>query len=446
MTEFNHLSYGPSSIDQQLPIDESRTTPQPYDLLSQLDLGRQKYGDAFTVNMYGLRCTVVSHPQDIRRVFTDGNFREKGPIYEGVRQIIGNGILTSDGEIWKANHRLVSPTFHRQQVAEMVNTIADVGKEYADDLRMRSEDGVTVDLQEEMTKLTLDTLGAVVFGRHANVLQGLSYNELVSTFKLAGKVGEKMDNDTQAQHMRIKQRLHGLSEELIHAARLDEPDSTLLSVLAHTRDADTNQLLDNKTIRNELLTIMFAGHETTALTLSWLFQLTQSHPEVRVNMQREAQTVLQGDKPSISDIGRLTFTRQVIDETLRLRPPVPITARSVKTTTTLRGIDMEAGEGVLPFIWGAHRHEEFWTNPDRFNPLRFSPENVKKRDKWSYLPFAAGNRICIGQSLALTELAIHSALLMQAVEVQTVDDVPPKINMTLRPSSSIHAQVQPARL
>jgi cytochrome P450 len=391
--------------------------------------------------MYGSKCAVLSHPQDIQRVFTDGNFREKGPMYEGVRQIIGDGILTADSQKWKANQRLIAPAFHRQHVAQMVDTIAGVGKTYVDDLTERSENGLTVDVQEEMTRLTLSTLGAVVFGKHADMIGGLSYDDLTATFRLAGKAGSSTDIATRDQHVNIRQRLYQFSEHLIQAARLDAPDGTLLSQLTHTKDADTGKHLDDQIIRDEVLTIMFAGHETTALTLTWLFQLTQSHPDIRVRMQQEAQASMQQGMPTLST---LPITRRVIDEVLRLRPPVPLTARSVKEPVTLHNINLKPNDGVLPFIWGAHRHTDFWNSPEAFDPTRFLPENVKTRNKWSYLPFAAGSRICIGRELALTELTIHSALLMGAVDIQTADqNVSPKVNMTLRPNKPVYAQVTP---
>lgn len=450
MTERNILPDATQQFSGQ-PLTENvdfqyETQGGAQDLLAQLELGWQAHGDAFAVDFNGLRCAVLSHPRDIRRVFTDGSFREKGPMYEGVRRVIGDGILTSSGEKWRSNHRLITPAFHRQHVVDMVCTIAGVGKEYVDDLQARSEDGLVVDLQEEMTKLTLNTLGAVILGRNAEALHDLSYGDLKATFSLASKVGEGMDEGTKTQHESIAGRLHDLTDRLIRSARLQEPDGTLLSMLAHSRDTETHQYMDNQAIRDELLTIMFAGHETTALTLTWLFQLTQGHPDIRVQMQQEAQETLSGEEPTMDDLSRLTTIRQTIDEVLRLRPPVPITARSVGEAVTVGGINVGPNEGVLPFIWGAHRHEEFWTTPDTFDPTRFSPENSKGRDKWSYLPFAAGSRICIGQSFALTELAIHSALLAEAMDIQVVDkEISPKVSMTLRPSSPIYAQVKPLR-
>ncbi len=396
------------------------------------------------LDLGAMRGAVVSHPDDMKQVFTDPRFREKGPMYDGVRRIIGDGILTSAGDKWRDNHRLVSPHFYRGQVAGMVDAIADVGSAYARDLRERAQSGVEVDVLEEMTGLTIRTLGAVTLGRNAARVDELTYNDLQAAFELAGRAGGPMDAETRARQRQLTGQLKGFADTLIDTARKAEPpDGSLLSVLAHTRIEATGACLDTPSIRDEVLTIMFAGHETTALTLTWMFKLIQNHPDIRAQMQQEIQNVLQGRTPALDDLPKLVTVRNVINETLRQRPAVPITARAVGEKAVIGGIALEPGDAVLPFIWGTHHHSGFWKRPDGFEPSRFSPERSAGRNKWSFIPFTAGSRICVGQELARTELTVHTALLMQAVDMQVADEVvTPRATLTLRPDVPVRAHVR----
>ena len=311
-------------------------------------------------------------------------------------------------------------------------------------LRERAQSGVEVDVLEEMTGLTIRTLGAVTLGRNAARVDELTYNDLQAAFELAGRAGGPMDAETRARQRQLTGQLKGFADTLIDTARKAEPpDGSLLSVLAHTRIEATGACLDTPSIRDEVLTIMFAGHETTALTLTWMFKLIQNHPDIRAQMQQEIQNVLQGRTPALDDLPKLVTVRNVINETLRQRPAVPITARAVGEKAVIGGIALEPGDAVLPFIWGTHHHSGFWKRPDGFEPSRFSPERSAGRNKWSFIPFTAGSRICVGQELARTELTVHTALLMQAVDMQVADEVvTPRATLTLRPDVPVRAHVR----
>jgi cytochrome P450 len=414
-------------------------------LLSQLETDWRIHGDAFEIVMQGLRCVVAIHPADMRTVLTDPNYKDKGPLYRGVRLILGDGILTTSGAEWKTSRRAITPAFHPGQMNAMADTMAAIGENFVQDLRERPDLG-RVDLRAEMTALTLDTIMATLFGNRIDPKQdGLLYETVTDAFNLAGSLGgnQAPSEEAQQKYTAVTGSLNAVAQRMIDSARKDEPDGSVLSMLIHSKD-ETGSYLDDQTIRNELLTLMFAGHETTALTLTWLFKMLENRPDITRRIQQEVQTVLAGQPPGFQDFPKLAYTRQVIDEVLRLRPVVSLIARTAEEKAKIHNFTIEPGDTVVPFIWATHRHPDFWDEPEVFNPDRFSAVNSAGRDRWSYLPFAAGSRICIGKGLALTELTIHTALLMHHFDVKVLpNNVAPEMHITLRPNGPVYAALSP---
>jgi cytochrome P450 len=424
------------------PIDQSPSAPM--EMLLYLNDAWREQGDAFEVTLNGLRSIVVAHPRDIRRVLTDRNYTEKGPLYEGIRQVLGDGVLTSGGERWRDSRKIMAPAFQRSYVDGATRAITDTGSAFVDELR-KNADGGTIDVQEAMTGLTLRSLVAAMFGDKAHTaVSRLTYPELTAAFDLASEIGGMpFSQTTPLTYEHVRHNLVTVAQDMIDVARADEPDNTLLSLLAHTKD-EVDNYLDDQAIRDELLTITFGGHETTALSLTWLFQLLDGRDDVRDRVRHEVQTVLSdGRVPTVEDIPELVYTRQVIDEVMRLHPPVPLIARTAQNNQVLGGATINGGDMAVPFIAGAHRHPNFWRNPEEFDPDRFSAEQSAGRDKWSYLPFAAGNRICAGRGFALAELVLHTAVIMNHLDLRITDQAEPQARLTLRPSRPMHAQVRP---
>jgi cytochrome P450 len=228
----------------------------------------------------------------------------------------------------------------------------------------------------------------------------------------------------------------------IRAAREREGDPTLLSMLLAARD-EQGQPLSDSTLRDEVLTLFVAGHETTALTLTWLFALVSEAPEVVARMRAEVDAVVAGREPTFADVHQLSYVRQVIDESLRLRPPAPMLARNAVAEDKLGKFDVEAGGSVLAFTWAVHRHPDFWPDPLRFDPERFAPGAAKGRHVCSYIPFGAGPRICIGNAFSLIEGALLIAQMFTRfdIEVASCADVKPLAVGTVRPSKPVRVRL-----
>src|SRR5689334_1115666 len=208
-------------------------------------------------------------------------------------------------------------------------------------------------------------------------------------------------------------------------------------MLLDARDADTSQPLSSQDLRNEVITLFFAGHETTALTMTWGIDLLSRHPAVVERMRAEVDSVLGGRMPAAEDLQKLTYVRQVIDEILRLRPPAWIIARNAVADDVLGGFRVRAGDLVIPATYFPPRHPDFWEAPERFDPDRFSPERSKGRHHWSYLPFSLGPRMCIGNIFSLVESQIILAMFLQHLDLKrtSTEEVPAKPVGTLRPAA-----------
>jgi cytochrome P450 len=418
----------------------------PKHMFEYLDGCWRRHGDTFRVNMVGTPMLVVAHPDAIKDVLWSKRHNYvKGRAYEGVRRILGNGLLTLEGDAWKARRQLAQPTFHRRSLEKLAVIMAARGATFLGDLARRAgAEPLTIDAHHEMVRLTLDVVVAALFGQALNI-DAATYQALGSALELvsAGANGVVLPEWVPTPHnRRLTRTLRELDRTVFgfieHARREQLDDGSLLSMLLATRDEDGAPLPD-QAIRDEVITLFIAGHETTALTLTWIFALLARRPEVLARMRREVDEALGGRDPGFDDLPKLAYVRKVVDEALRLRPPAPYVARNVVADDELGGYQARAGEMVLVFIAAAHRHPEFWSDPETFQPERFEPALDKARNSWSYLPFSGGPRVCIGNMFSIVETVILMAQILSRfdVHVHPCDDVRPLSVGTMRPSRSI---------
>ena len=391
-------------------------------MLGFLERSWRELGDVFAVRV-GFRGIVVSHPDAIKQVLA-GNAKNyvKGKTYDGVRRVIGNGVLALEGDAWRSRRNLIQPAFHRSALGKLTEAMVECGRLHFDGLLALHADGqpFVLDAHREMVKLTLDVVTVALFGRELLGETDISYEALTSALELVSARGNGVvlpgwiPTPGNRKFKRTLQEVEGAIYRVIAAGRRREsPDGTLLSMLIHSTDADTGQRLTDRDIRDEIFTMFIAGHETTALTLTWFFTLMDGQEAVLRAMQEEVDRVLGGRDPTFEDVPRLTYVRQVVDETLRLRGPVAMTARNAVGEDTLAGVRVQPGDVVLPFFFAAHRHPGFWEAPERFDPTRFTPERSQGRNPWSYVPFAAGQRQCIGAAFSLVETTVLLAQLVR---------------------------------
>lgn len=417
-------------------------------MLNVLDDSWRTLGDVFSVDI-GMHAVVIAHPDGIKRILA-GNAKNyvKGATYDGVRRIIGNGVLALEGDAWKSRRTLMNPAFHRSALGHLTQAMVETGRGAFDGLLQRHGRGTfTIDAHREMVKLTLDVVTAALFGKELLGSVDISYESLGAALELVSEHGNGFvlphwvpTAGNRKFHKTMKE-VETVIYRVIEAGRRRPPgDGTLLSMLINSVDAETNRPLTDHELRDEVFTLFVAGHETTALTLTWLFTLLFGRDDVLSAMKEEVDRVLGTKDPVFEDYPKLTYLRQVVDETLRLRGPVAMTARTAVADDEVLGVRIRKGDIVMPYFYGAHRHRDFWPEPDRFDPGHFAAERSQGRNPWSYLPFSAGQRQCIGNTFSLVETVVLLAQLVQRFDLDvdaSVRDVKPVAMVTVRPDRPV---------
>jgi len=421
-------------------------------MLRFLDEEWQKQGDVFRIAMGAHSAVVVAHPDALERILSSHRDRyAKGKTYDAARQILGDGLITAVGTAWRNQRAIMQPSFHRAGLEHLVHTIAESAQAYFDDLRRQLPNGGRIDIHREMVKLTLDVVVRALFGPGLVSASDVRYETLVQTLELLSErangvpVPLWIPTPSNLRFKRVLRELDTLIYRIIAKARAQrraqaEPSTkTLLDMLLEAVDAQTGQPLPDKLVRDELLTMVVAGHETTALTLTWLFALLDSRDDVWDHMRKEASDLLQGRPASYDNLSKLPYTRAVIDETLRVRGPVAVIARDVVQDDNLLGFKVHRGDTVLPYFYGAHRHPAYWERPEQFMPERFLSENSAGRDRWCYLPFSSGQRVCIGNMFSLHESVLIVSMIAQRAVTSLVpgQHIEPAMVGTVRPTRPV---------
>jgi cytochrome P450 len=411
----------------------------------------QRHGDVFRVPLGHRRGVVVVHPDAVAEVLvTRRENYVKGDTYKHLRVLTGDSLLTLEGERWRERRRLAQPAFHKENVRALVSGFAQVTRDWLSTLRARSARGCVFEAHQEMMRLTLDVVGETLLGRRLGQDAGMSAHALGEALEVLGRRGDLpvsvprwLPTPGNRRLTRALTLLDGLVFSLIDAAR-QRAGTSLLSLLVGARDVDSGQPLSDRELRDEVLTLVLAGHETTALLMTWGFSLLHGQDAIVARMRSEVDEVLAGREPSADDLPRLVYLKQVIEEILRLRPPAWVLGRDVVADGTLAGFRVRAGDLVMPLPYLTHRHPDFWEDPERFDPERFRPERVKARPNWAYYPFSAGPRTCIGNFFTLAEAQVIFALLLQRAdfELTSSDPIPLLPRMTLRPGAPVMVRLR----
>lgn len=460
-----------SSTAEQLPKRRKREHPEPareapmvagalpfvghlprlrkHGLVDTIMSAWRAYGDVYRLQLGPRSALICCHPDAFERVFAShkANF-QKGSSYAVVREFLGEGVLTLEDQEWKTRRRLLQPHFHRARLDEMSVGMVRVIERYLDELRARLPEGGVVDMHREMVKLTLDIVFTALFGPQTVSVTKASYEVLADSVRVMDERTTRLSAPRWVPtpaNLRFKSTLAKLDEAVYgiieRAKREPSSAATLLGMLLETVDEDSGDALGPKDIRDEVITLYVAGHETTALTMTWLFALADANTHAR--LEAEVDEVLNGSAPDFESQAQLVYTRQVVDEVLRLRPPVALLSRDPVEEDNLLGFRVHAGDLVMPNFLALHQHPDFWERPAQFDPDRFEKQRVAARDHWAYAPFSAGPRICLGNTFALVEAKLITAMLVQRArwELLPDQDIQPVVVGTVRPSAPVKVRV-----
>lgn len=362
-----------------------------------------RYGDIYRVYSPSRKSYtyVIHHPDDVKRVLVS-NHRNytKGIGLDRVRILLGNGIMTSEGEFWKRQRYMMQPMFHRRIITEFARVIDQAN----DRLIKRWEDqaarGELVNVTDDMSELTLDIVLRSIFGRD---LEWIEERHGANPFEVVSR--EPARNLQFAYKFRSLTKLVGELIERRRQAREEHFD--YVAMLMNARDKETGDGMSDKEMIDEIMTLVVAGHETTASGLNWTWYLLSQHPEAEARLHAEIDSTVEQAAPSLTQMEELSYTRQVINEALRLYPPGWLLSRRSIGPDRLCGYDIPPGTDVLLSPYLLHRHPQFWEDPEVFKPERFAPEKEAERSRFAYMPFAAGPRHCIGETFALYEMLMH---------------------------------------
>ncbi|NNM71458.1 cytochrome P450 [Enterovirga aerilata] len=403
------------------------------------------------------RITVLSDPAAIRHVLVDNarNYRKDDLQRRVLAPGLANGLLTAEGEEWRAQRRALAPLFAPRHVAGFAPAMDEAARRLVRRL-LRRGDGRTVDVAVEMTRVTLDVLERTIFTHGLARDPDALGRAITRYFDAIGPV-DPLDvfglPDWLPRIGRIRARpalrfFDEIVTELIEARRRllasgRAAPEDLLTLLLKATDPETGQGLTDLEVRANIVTFIGAGHETTANALSWSLFLLSGAPEVRARVEREVETAFADGPDAPPSLDRLAFTRAVVDEAMRLYPPVPFMSRAAIGEDRLGGMRIPAGSLVMIAPYVLHRHRTLWEAPDDFDPDRFMPGRRETIDRYAYLPFGAGPRVCIGASFSLQEAVIVLARFVRELRFALVEGhrVMPVQRVTLRPGGGLPMRI-----
>ena len=416
----------------------------------------RQYGDALRFRLGPKTLHLFSHPDLAEEILAQQAdhfvkvYDPQRPV--GLALVLGNGLVTSSGEVWKRHRRIIQPVFHRSRIAAMADRMAQVGEQRI--AGWANHGGRPVDIAAEMMQLALEVISQTMFttsmaehiGRISHALRvslKYAFDSFHNPLHLPSWVPTQRNREFRSVMQFLDGLIYGL---LVERRRTGITHGDLLDLLLQACDEETGAGMSDQELRDEALTIFAAGHETTANALAWTWYLLATHPEAKARFHEEVDRVLQGRTPNAEDLQHLPYTRAIFDESLRLYPPAPAVQRKAATSTTVGGLPLPAGALVLVGTYNLHRHPAFWTTPDRFLPERWL-NGERPVSRYAYLPFGAGPRACVGIHFASVEGPLLLALIGRRYDLQLAQEtVEPELMVTLRPKGGISMMLQPRKV
>jgi cytochrome P450 len=414
------------------------------------DVARE-YGDAARLRIGAATIFVFSHPDLVREVLVTRNRSFiKTRVMRRTRRLLGEGLLTSEDDVHLRQRRLAQPAFHRDRIAGYARTMVDD----AERLAVGWRDGQELDIHREMMRLTLHIAGKTLFGAEVGAAQAAEIGEALDAalrlFRRAlvpfADLIDRLPLPSNRRFFRSRDRLDGMIYRMILQRRASAEDTgDLLSMLILARDAEADGgTMSDEQVRDEAVTLLLAGHETTANALAWTWYLLARHPAAEEALHAEVDSVLGGRLPTADDLPRLPYTRAVLAESMRLFPPAWVISREAVEDLEIGGVAVPRGTMIFLSEWVIHRDPRFWDEPERFLPERWLDGLAERLPRFAYFPFGGGTRKCIGEAFAWTEGMLVLATLSRRWRLRLLPGqrVEPLPLITLRPRHGIGVRVE----
>jgi cytochrome P450 len=454
----------PVPVNTGLPLIGA-LIPISADPLGFLTENTRRYPELVAIKLMGGTIYQATHPDVIEQVLVTHSskfIKDKGlKVY--AKPVFGNGLLSSDGDFWLRQRRMAQPAFHRQRIAAYAETMTA----FTERALAQWANGQVRDVHADMMHLTLEVVAKTLFSAEADAQVteiGACLDVIMERFTSQGMVamieqatGRVFDRKLQARYEAAVARLDAIVDGVIAARKNPLPTlplkgegfgDDLLAMFLEARDDDGNGMTDAQ-LRDECKTMFLAGHETTALTLSWTWWLLSLNPDAKAKLREEFRRVLNGRAPTLADLPQLTYTEQVIKESMRLMPPAWSIQREAIEDVEIVGPSgarylIPKGRDVMLSQYATHRDPRWFAEPERFMPERWTPEYVKQLPKYAYFPFGGGPRLCIGQQFAMMEAMLMVATIAQRFDLALVPNqrIEPQPSITMRPKYGLKMTVR----
>jgi cytochrome P450 len=407
-----------TSESRRIPPGPSEEYKASEDLLDWMTEQFQRFGDIYRTSFYGTSVYVVSDPDYVDHVLRVNwqNYR-KGQAIKRIGLLLGNGLMVSEGELWKRQRRMIQPAFHSETLERLLKVITSANDVLLEKWKLAALEKQNVNVTSDVSKMVLNVILGSIFGD--------DYEQVLPHFKIL--------SDEPSRNLEFANAFRPLGKLVIEIATQrrngNRAATDILGMLMAARDRETASPMSDNQLANEIMTLVVAGHETTASTIAWVWYLLSLSPEVEKKLSRELTELPGGDSPEIGDLPKFTYTRQVIEETLRLYPPGWLITRKALKEDRLGDYLVPAGTEVHISPYLIQRHPAFWDAPDQFNPDRFHAAESHKRHPMSMLPFLAGPRKCIGESHARVEMQIHLMTVAKRLRLKRTDQRPVRLDL-----------------
>lgn len=414
---------------------------------------RATYGDIYTLNLGFTKLIICNHPSHAQHLLRDHtrNYVKEGALWQSMRSLVGNGLIVSDGDFWLRQRRLMQPQFHRQRLAGLTHLMGEAIQEVLATWETAATSDQPFDLTPALSQLTMRVVLKTLFG---TALNGQALDEVAQEMAFAinyvfvDAAGQALPRWVPLPKQRRYQQALARFDEAVYRIIADgrrtqgtagASEHHLLAMLLDTVDAETDARMDDRQLRDEVATLFLAGYETTSIALAWVFAYLTHYPQVMQKAQAEVDGVLGERQPTFADLPNLPYSRMILQEVMRIRPPAYWTPRTAVAEDIIDGYTIPAGATVVPFIYMVHHHPDVWSAPEQFDPERFTPENSAGRHPFAWIPFGAGPRLCIGRDFALMEGQLALIMALQRYRLLPAQANLPALSLasTLRPKGGV---------
>ena len=412
---------------------------------------RKKYGEIYEFGLGPSKVVFLNHPRHGQHVLRDNgrNYSKGDKMWDALRELLGNGLVVSEGDFWRRQRRMMQPHFHRRRLAVLAERMMDAIESEIDKW---PEESSEFDFFKAVTGITVNVIVRSMFGMGLSaedrdtaaecmaycldyMLLGMATNSLPSWMPLPGK----------KKYRNYLKTFNDLTDRMIADARAGNIDpNSLLAMLVEATDADSGDQMTDAQLRDEMLNLFLAGYETTSIVLSWsMYYLTQD-PVVMAKLWDEIETVLGARPPTGADLHRMPYSRMVLQEAMRIRPASWFIPRLAVEDDEIDGYFIPAGTAVVSLTYAYHHHPDIWPDSETFDPERFAPGRDDGRPDLAFVPFGAGKRMCVGREFAYMEGQFALIRMMQRYVITAVSgkEAKPALSTTLRPKNGVWVQLK----